>query len=131
MSSCRFSKKRFFFCFILMKISPNLDSRLDGLKFWRFTWFPASFLLKLNSCTYPFWFSSLFLPRRTRAHVRCLLGWRKKSTSYNHKTTIWVSHECYLNPEIHKILSRAFWVIAILEFSPYAARVDFKGLISK
>ena len=29
-------------------------------------------LLKLNSCTYPFWFSSLFLPRRTRAHVRCM-----------------------------------------------------------
>ena len=28
--------------------------------------------LKLNSCTYPFWFSSLFLPRRTPAHVRCL-----------------------------------------------------------
>ena len=32
----------------------------------------------------------------------------KKSTSYNHKTTIWVSHEYYLNPEFHKILSRAF-----------------------
>ena len=55
----------------------------------------------------------------------------KKSYSYNHKTTIWVSHEYYLNPEFHKILSRAFWVIAILRFSPYVARVDFKGLISK
>ena len=33
---------------------------------------------------------------------------KKKSTSYNHKTTIWVSHEYYLNPEFHKILSRAF-----------------------
>ena len=33
---------------------------------------------------------------------------RKKSYSYNHKTTIWVSHEYYLNPEFHKILSRAF-----------------------
>ena len=59
------------------------------------------------------------------------IGWRKKSTSYNHETTIWVSHEYYLNPEFHKILWRAFWVIAILRFSPYVARVDFKGLISK
>ena len=55
----------------------------------------------------------------------------KKNYSYNHKTTIWISHEYYLIPEFHKILWRAFWVIAILRFSPYAARVDFKGLISK
>ena len=59
------------------------------------------------------------------------LAGEKKSYSYNHKTTIWVSHEYYLNPEFHKILSRAFWVIAILRFFPYVARVDFKGLISK
>ena len=59
------------------------------------------------------------------------LAEEKKSLSYNHKTTIWVSHEYYLNPEFHKILSRAFWVIAILRFFPYVARVDFKGLISK
>ena len=39
------SKKIFFFCFILMKISPNLYGRLDGSKFWRFPWFPAIFLL--------------------------------------------------------------------------------------
>ena len=32
---------------------------------------------------------------------------------------------------VSKILSKAFWVIAILEFSPYVARVDFKGLMSK
>ena len=39
------------------------DLRLDNFRmFW----------VKLNSCTYPFWFSSLFLPPRTRAHVRCL-----------------------------------------------------------
>ena len=50
------------------------------------------------------------------------LAGQKKSNSYNHKTTIWVSHEYYLNPEFHKILSRAFWVIAILVFSLYAAR---------
>ena len=41
-----------------------------------------------------------------------VLPWRlageKKSYSYNHKTTIWVSHEYYLNPEFHKILFRAF-----------------------
>ena len=36
------------------------------------------------------------------------LAGEKKSLSYNHKTTIWVSHEYYLNPEFHKILSRAF-----------------------
>ena len=43
------------------------------------------------------WHSS---PRRLAGEKKCL--------SYNHKTTIWVSHEYYLNPEFHKILSRAF-----------------------
>ena len=33
---------------------------------------------------------------------------KKESYSYNHKTTIWISHEYYLNPEFHKILSRVF-----------------------
>ena len=42
-----------------------------------------------------------------------------------------IFNEYYLNPKFHKILSRAFWVIAILRFFPYVARVDFKGLISK
>ena len=51
-----------------------------------------------------------------------VVGWRK-STSYIHKTTIWVFHEYYLNPEFHKILSRSFLVIPILGFSPYAAIV--------
>jgi hypothetical protein len=36
------------------------------------------------------------------------LAGEKKSYSYNHKTTIWVSHEYYLNPEFHKIPARAF-----------------------
>ena len=36
------------------------------------------------------------------------LAGEKKFHSYNHKTTIWVSHEYYLNPEFFKILSRAF-----------------------
>ena len=58
------------------------------------------------------------------------LAGEKKCASYNHKTTIWVSHEYYLNPEFHKILLRAFWVIMILVFSPNGAGVDFKGLIS-
>ena len=40
------------------------------------------------------------------------LAGEKKSDSYNHKTTIWVSHEYYLNPEFQKIPARAFWVIA-------------------
>ena len=34
-----------FFCFIPMKISPNLYGRMDGLKFWRFLLFPENFLL--------------------------------------------------------------------------------------
>ena len=40
-----FSKKKYFFCFIPMKISPNLYGRMDGLKFWRFPWFPANSLV--------------------------------------------------------------------------------------
>ena len=40
-----FSKKNIFFCFILMKISPNLHGRMDGLKFWCFPWFPENSLL--------------------------------------------------------------------------------------
>ena len=36
------------------------------------------------------------------------LDGEKKSYSYNHKTIIWVSHENYLNPDFHKILTRAF-----------------------
>ena len=65
-----------------------------------------------------------------RSQFPSAIGWRKKSNSYNHKTTIWVSHEYYWNLEFHKILWRVFWVIAILVFSPYGARVDFKALIS-
>ena len=40
-----FLKKKFFFCFILMKISPNMYGRLDGSKFWCFPWFPGNSLL--------------------------------------------------------------------------------------
>jgi hypothetical protein len=35
----------------------------------------------------------------------------------------------YLNLEFQKFPAMAFWVIAILGFSPYPLRVDFKGLI--
>ena len=34
-----FQKKNKKFCFIHMKISPNLHGRMDGLKFWCFLWF--------------------------------------------------------------------------------------------
>ena len=34
-----------FFCFIPMKISPNLYGRMDGSKFWCFPWFPENSLL--------------------------------------------------------------------------------------
>ena len=38
-------KKKIFFCFIPMKISPNLYGRMDGSKFWFFPWFPENSLL--------------------------------------------------------------------------------------
>ena len=40
-----FPKKKFFFCFIPMKISPNLYGKMDGSKFWCFHWFSANSLL--------------------------------------------------------------------------------------
>ena len=40
-----FQKKNYFFCFIPMKISPNLYGRMDGSKFWCFPWFPENSLL--------------------------------------------------------------------------------------
>ena len=36
---------KIFFCFIPMKISPNLYGRMDGSKFWCFPWFPENSLL--------------------------------------------------------------------------------------
>ena len=48
--SWEWSKKNIFswkkkFCFIHMKISPNLYGKMDGLKFWCFPWFPENSLL--------------------------------------------------------------------------------------
>ena len=40
-----FRKKKYFFCFIPMKISPNLYGRMDGSKFWCFPWFRENSLL--------------------------------------------------------------------------------------
>ena len=40
-----FRKKKIFFCFIPMKISPNLYGRMNGSKFWCFPWFPENSLL--------------------------------------------------------------------------------------
>ena len=40
-----FQKKRDFFCFFPIKISPNLHGRMDGSKFWCFPWFPENSLL--------------------------------------------------------------------------------------
>ena len=45
-----FSKKKNFFCFILMKISPNLYGRMDGSKFWCFPWFPENSSLCIILC---------------------------------------------------------------------------------
>jgi hypothetical protein len=40
-----FFKKKFFFCFIPIKISPNLYGRLNWSKFCCFPWFPENSLL--------------------------------------------------------------------------------------
>ena len=40
-----FFEKKVFFCFIPMKISPNLYGRMDGSKCWCFPWFPENSLL--------------------------------------------------------------------------------------
>ena len=49
-----FFKKKKFFCFILMKISPNLYGRTDESKFWSFLSFPGNFLLCLIiQCVWP------------------------------------------------------------------------------
>ena len=45
-----FRKKKNFFCFIPMKISPNLYGRMDGSKFWCFPWFPENSLLCVILC---------------------------------------------------------------------------------
>ena len=45
-----FRKKKENFCFILIKISPNLYGRMDGSKFWCFPWFPENSLLCVILC---------------------------------------------------------------------------------
>ena len=55
-------------------------------------------------CRAECWAEFGFLPHSS---PRRMAG-EKKSDSYNHKRTIWVSHEYYLNPEFHKIPARAF-----------------------
>ena len=45
-----FRKKKNFFCFIPMKISPTLYGRMDGSKFWCFPWFPENSLLCVILC---------------------------------------------------------------------------------
>ena len=47
-----FSSKKIFFCFIIMKISPNLYGRMNGSKFWRFPCFPRNFLLCVIHITF-------------------------------------------------------------------------------
>ena len=54
-----FEKKYFFFCFIPMKISPNLYGRMDGSKFWCFPWFPENSLLCVILC-YTVYLQSLY-----------------------------------------------------------------------
>ena len=45
-----FKKKKKSFCFIPIKISPNLYGRMAGSKFWCFPWFPENSLLCVILC---------------------------------------------------------------------------------
>ena len=45
-----FRKKNKIFCFIPMKISPNLYGRMDGSNIWCFPWFPENSLLCVILC---------------------------------------------------------------------------------
>ena len=53
----------------------------------------------------------------------------KKSSSYNHKTTIWVFHQDYLNPEFHKILSRVFPLCDPSFWHPFFWRLWRTGML--
>ena len=64
-----FFKKRFFFCFILMKISPNFHGRMDGLKFWCFLEFPENSLVCVI-LRYTVYLFSMFVDQET-----CKLYW--------------------------------------------------------
>ena len=53
-----YSKKKIFFCFIPLKISPNLYGRMDGSKSWWFPWFlENSFLCVILRYTVYFYFA--------------------------------------------------------------------------
>ena len=58
-----FSKKKKFFCFILMKISQNLYGRMDGSKFLSFPWLPGNFLLCVILRYTVYVFCSDYLPK--------------------------------------------------------------------
>ena len=69
-----FRKKKFFFCFIPMKISPNLYGRMDESKFWCFPWFPENSLLCVILCytvylNAPLVRSTFFIPWLIFSHI--------------------------------------------------------------
>ena len=75
-----FSKFFFFFCFIPMKISPNLYGRMDGSKFWCFPWLKWGWLIYFMSVIWfmlPLW--------QTMALLR--LDW-------SGSIVLWVLHPC-------------------------------------
>ena len=75
----------FFFCFIPMKISPNLYGRMDGSKLWCFPWFPENSLLcvKLRYTVYTLWKEEI-----TYALVHnTLLVWLLKITEFKQLPT--------------------------------------------
>ena len=64
----------FFFCFILMKISPNLYGRMVGLKFWCFPWFPENSLLRVIL--------------RYRVYILQISSWKKHSYTANENVLV-------------------------------------------
>ena len=67
-----FFKKKIFFCFILMKISPNLYGRMHGLKFWCFPWFPEnSFLCVILRYTVYVHYVNSSVPKFDMIHSFC------------------------------------------------------------
>ena len=75
-----FRKKNFFFCFIPMKISPNLYGRMDGSKFWCFPWFPEN--------------SSLCVILRYTVYIRNVENWWCQLISISE------SFNCWLTPSL-------------------------------
>ena len=107
--SCLLQVSTYFIFTYIRQPSKNIE-QINYLRMWSGFWV-LSYLI-FDACKLPTYVSVsyyvCYLNNTYHSSPRRLAG-GKKSNSYNHKTTIWVSHEYYLNPEFHKILLRPFW----------------------